>query len=512
MKQRILGTRLLLSAVLLMAFTVATRGQDIASFEKRVTVKVLPNGLTILVVERPEAPVFSFFTHVDVGADHEYPGITGLAHMFEHMAFKGTDTIGTTNYPAEKVALEKVEQAYLAYDRERRKEVGRDEMKVADLEKAWKDAMAAAQKYVVENQFGEIVEQKGGEGMNAFTDSEETAYHYSFPSNEFELWAYLESDRFLHPVFREFYKERDVVHEERRLSESQPFGRLAEQFLGAAYIAHPYGRPVLGWPSDLEAFSETDAENYYRKYYVPANMVVTVVGDVKASEALPVMEKYFGQLPSRPKPEPLRTVEPPQLAERIVILHETSQPIFIEGYHKPGARDKDDAVYDALQDLMSNGRTSRLYRSLVRDKKLAVFSGGFNGFPGNKYPNLFVFYAVSTPGHTPEELRDAIHSEIERVKKEDITDDELAMIKVRAKADLVRGLGDNEGLAQQLGGAQALFGDWREVFRHVDDIGKVSKADLRRVANTTFVESNRTVGMIESTQLAQAAPAAGKEN
>ena len=512
MTQRILGTRLLLSVVLLMAFTVASRGQDIASFEKRVTVKVLPNGLTVLVVERPEAPVFSFFTHVDVGADREYPGITGLAHMFEHMAFKGTDTIGTTNYPAEKVALEKVEQSYLAYDRERRREVGRDEKKVAELEKAWKDAMAAAQKYVVENQFGEIVEQKGGEGLNAFTTNEETAYHYSFPSNEFELWAYLESDRFLHPVFREFYKERDVVHEERRLSESQPFGRLFEQFLGAAYIAHPYGRPVLGWPSDLESFSETDAENYFRKYYVPANMVVTVVGDVKASEALPVMEKYFGPLPARPKPEPLRTVEPPQIAERIVILHETSQPIFIEGYHKPGARDKDDAVYDALQDLMSNGRTSRLYRSLVRDKKLAVFSGGFNGYPGEKYPNLFVFFAISTPGHTPGELRDAIHSEIERVKKEDITDEELAMIKVRAKADLVRGLGDNEGLAQQLGGAQALFGDWREVFRRVDDIGKVSKADIRRVANTTFVESNRTVGMIESTQLAQAAPAAGKEN
>ena len=512
MSQRVLRTRLLSSVVLLMAFAVVSRGQDLASFEKRVTVKVLPNGLTVLVVERPEAPVFSFFTHVDVGADHEYPGITGLAHMFEHMAFKGTDKIGTTNYPAEKVALEKVEQAYQAYDRERRKEVGRDDNKVAELEKAWKGAMAAAQKYVVENQFGEIVEQKGGEGLNAFTTNEETAYHYSFPSNEFELWAYLESDRFLHPVFREFYKEREVVHEERRLGESQPFERLLEQFLGAAFIAHPYGRPVVGWPSDLESFSETDAENYYRKYYVPANMVVTVVGDVKASEALPVMEKYFGQLPTRPKPEPLRTVEPPQIAERIVILHETSQPIFIEGYHKPGARDKDDAVYDALQDLMSNGRTSRLYRSMVRDKKIAAFSGGFNGYPGSKYPNLFVFYAVSTPGHTPEELRDAIHVEIERVKKEDITDDELAMIKVRAKADLVRGLGDNEGLAQQLGGAQALFGDWREVFRHVDDIGKVSKADIRRVANATFQESNRTVGMIESTQLAQSAPAAEKES
>src|SRR5207245_743804 len=206
-------------------------------------------------------------------------------------------------------------------------------------------------------------------------------------------------------------------------------------------------------------------------------MVVTLVGDVKASEVLPIVEKYFGRPPAGPKPEPLRTIEPPQNAERIVILHETSQPVFIEGYHKPGARDKDDADYDALQDLMSNGRTSRLYRALVRDKKIAAFSGGFNGFPGVKYPNLFVFFAVSTPGHTPEEIRDAIHSEIDRIKKEDISGDELQMIKVRAKADLIRGLADNQGLASQLGTAQSLYGDWRGLFRHVDEIGKVTKAD-----------------------------------
>jgi predicted Zn-dependent peptidase len=239
-------------------------------------------------------------------------------------------------------------------------------------------------------------------------------------------------------------------------------------------------------------------------------MIVTLVGDVKADEVMPVIEKYFGRLPAGPKPEPLRTIEPPQNAERIVLLHETSQPVFIEGYHKPSAKDKDDAVYAALQDLMSNGRTSRLYRSLVRDKKIAAYSGGFNGYPGSKYPNMFVFYAISTPGHTPDETRDAVHAEIERLKNEDITDEELQMVKTRAKADLLRQLGDNEGLAYQLGFAQSLHGDWREIFRHVDEIEKVGKADIRRVANATFVESNRTVAMIESTQLATA-PAAGKE-
>ena len=288
-------------------------------------------------------------------------------------------------------------------------------------------------------------------------------------------------------------------------------GRLIEQFTGAAFIAHPYGKPVVGWPSDLEAFSATDAEKFYKKYYVPSNMVVTLVGDLKPSEAMPIVEKYFTRLPAQVKPEPLRTIEPPQKAERIVILHETSQPVFIEGYHKPGARDKDDAIYDALQDLLSNGRTSRLYRALVRDKRIAATSAGFNGFPGAKYPNLFVFYAVSTPGHTPEEIRDAIHQEIERVKTQDISDEELQMIKTRAKADLVRQLADNEGLALQLGTYESLFGDWRQLFRHVDDIEKVAKADIRRVAQAIFVDSNRTVGIIESSKLAQAGNTEEKE-
>src|SRR5580692_39325 len=254
-------------AISFLILTALATAQDVASFEKRITVKKLPNGLTIVICDRPEAPVFSFFTMVDAGSSQDPIGKTGLAHMFEHLAFKGTDKIGTTDYAGEKPALEKVELAYAAYIAERDKRVGRDEAKLKELEKAWKDAIAAADKYVVPNQFGKIVAQSGGQDVNAFTDYDETAYHYSLPVNQLELWAYLESERFLHPVLREFYKERDVVHEERRLRESQPFGRLFEQFVAAAYTAHPYGQPVLGWPSDLESFSATDAGKFYRKYY-----------------------------------------------------------------------------------------------------------------------------------------------------------------------------------------------------------------------------------------------------
>jgi len=485
------------ATVLILAALAAA--QDMASFEKRTTVKKLDNGLTVVICERPEAPVFSFFTHVDAGSVQDPLGETGLAHMFEHMAFKGTDKIGTTNYPAEKVALEKVEQTYAAYIAERDKPVGRDEQKLKDLEKAWKDAVAEANKYVKPNEFPQIVEINGGEDLNANTSDDETNYFYSFPENRLELWAYLESERFLHPVMREFYKERNVVIEERRMRvDSNPIGRLLEQFTTAAFQAHPYHRPTIGWMSDLNSFSATDAKQFFDKYYIPSNMVVTVVGDVKASETMPVVEKYFDRIPSRPKPDERTTTEPPQNAERRVVLQEMSQPLYLEGYHRPDYRSPDDAVYDAIADLMSNGRTSRLYRALVRDKKIAADSAGFTGLPGNKYPHLFAFYAFPLPGHKPEEMADAIHVEIEKLKKEDISDEELKMIKTRAKANLIRSLGSNEGLANNLALYQARYDDWRELFRSVDRIDKVSKADIRRVANQTFVPTNRTVGIIET--------------
>jgi len=497
MKSRL---KLIQTVVVCFVLCALAFSQDLASFEKRTTVKKLSNGLTIIICERPEAPVFSFFTHVDAGSVQDPMGKTGLAHMFEHMAFKGTDTIGTRDYADEKVALAKVEVAYAAYIAERDKPVDRDEQKLAQLEQAWKDAIAAADKFSApyNNEFGKIVEGEGGEGMNAFTNWDETAYHYSFPTNRLELWAYLESERFLHPVLRQFYKERNVVIEERRMRvDSDPMGRLLEQFTEEAFAAHPYHRPTIGWISDLNSFSATDAQAFFDKYYVPSNMVVTVVGDVKASEAMPIVEKYFSRIPARPKPDTATTTEPPQNSERSVVLHDQSQPVYLESYHRPDYRSPDDQVYDAIADLMSSGRTSRLYRALVRDKQIASDAEGFTGYPGNKYPHLFAFYATPIPGHTTKEVGEAIHVEIERLKKEDISDEELKMIKTRAKANLIRSLGSNEGLAFALGLYEARYDDWRELFRSVDRIEKVTKADIRRVARDTFKPNNRTVGIIE---------------
>ena len=493
------------------ALAAVAAAQDLTSFEKRTTVKVLPNGLTLIVCERPEAPVFSFFTLVNAGSADDPGGQSGLAHMFEHMAFKGTEEIGTTNYAAEKVALAKVEASYAAYDLELRKTFGQDAGKLAQLKKAFEDAQADAEQYVIPNQFPQIAEQNGAEGLNASTGEDSTQYFWSMPSNRLELWAYLESQRIGHPVEREFYKERDVVQEERRMrTDSSPTGRLVEQFSAAAFTVHPYRRPAVGWESEISQVTATEAEAFHRKYYVPANIVVAVVGDVKAATTMPLLERYFGPIPAGPKPEPMAAVEPPQAAEKVVILREQTQPFYIEGYHKPDYRDPDDAVYDAITDIFSNGRTSRLYGSLVRDQRIAATAAGFGGFPGTKYPGLFAVYAVPLPGHTPKEMSDSIHRELERLKTEDVSDVELEKYKTRAKADKLRGLADNEGLAEQLASYQTYYGDWREMFREIAKIDAVTKADIKRVANKIFLESNRTVAQIEFDAPAKPAAAAAK--
>ncbi|MDE1175057.1 MAG: pitrilysin family protein [Edaphobacter sp.] len=502
--------RRVLTATLALGFALCAiaPAQDLASFEKRTHVKILPNGLTLIVCERPEAPVFSFYTLVDAGSADDPQGDSGLAHMFEHMAFKGSHEIGTTNYPAEKIALAKVEQAYAAYDDEFRKRVGQDPQKLAALKKAFEDAQEAAEKYVIPNQFSEIAEQNGAVGINASTGEDSTQYFWSMPSNRLELWAYLESQRIGQPVQREFYKERDVVQEERRMRiDSNPIGRMVEQFLATAYVAHPYGRSGVGWESEISQVSATEAEAFHKKYYVPSNMVIAVVGDLKASETMPVLEKYFSKIPAGPKPAPMTTVEPPQFAEKSVTIKEATQPFYIEGYHRPDYRDPDDSVYDAITDIFSNGRTARLYRSLVRDQRIAATAEGFSGFPGYKYPGLFAFYAVPLPGHTPDEIRDSIHKELDKLKTQDVTDEELERFKTRARADLLRGLADNDGLAHQLAEYQTRYGDWRQLFRDLDKINAVTKTDIRRVANKVFVDGNRTSARIEYVAPAKPAPA-----
>ena len=474
------------------------QGQDLASFEKQVTTHTLKNGWTFIIVERPVAPVFAFMTRVNVGSAQEGTGVTGLAHMFEHMAFKGTPHLGTTNYEAEKKSLEELEVSYQAYQAERLSPQPNAE-RVKELFATFRAKQEAAAQYVKKNEFGDIIEREGGVALNAFTGADVTGYFYALPANKVGLFTYLESERFLHPVFREFYEERDVVMEERRLrTESRPVGRLTEQFLSTAFIAHPYHHPVIGYASDIQSYTMTDAEKFYRTYYIPSNMVTAIVGDVKAETLIPLLKTYFGRIPAVNPSPPLRTTEPPSTAEKTVILKDPAQPFYVEGYHKPAVTHEDQPIFDAIDDILTNGRTSRFYRSLVRDKKVAVAAGSFGAYPGEKYPHLWTAYAVPARGVANETVQKAIREELHRLQTEDVTDEELAKFRTRAKASLVRSLGSNLGLAMSLTDYHTLFGDWRELFRYIERFDKVIKSDIRRVANHTFVASNRIVAMIET--------------
>lgn len=498
-----------LAAGLLLLLTAAppAAAQDLAAFEERTTVHVLDNGWTFIVVERPEAPVFSFATVVDAGGAQEVPGITGIAHMFEHMAFKGTPVIGTRDWEAEREALARLETAYQAYQAERLSR-DPDPEELAALLAAFRERQEEAASYVIQNGFDDLLEQNGATGVNAFTGGDLTGYHYSLPANKTELFAYLESERFRQPVFREFYKERDVVQEERRLrTESSPVGRLVEQFLTTAFQAHPYGQPVVGWMSDLQSITMTDAEAFFEAHYGPSNLVTAVVGDVDAETLVPLLEAYFGRIPRRPEPPRLRTVEPPQIAEKVVVLEDPAQPYYLEGYHRPPITHPDEAVYAALDDVLTSGRTSRLYRRLVRDERLAVAVQSFSGFPGDKYPNLWAVFVVPAPGATNDQVQAAIREELQRLKTEDVTAAELERFKTRAKASLLRQLDSNTGLALQLADYHRLYGDWRELFRSLDRIEAVTPADVRRVAAEALVETNRTVAQIVTRPPAPAAAA-----
>lgn len=488
----------LVALALLAATAVAmpVAGQDLQAFEERTTLHTLENGWTFIIVERPVAPVFSFATIVEVGAAQEVTGITGLAHMFEHMAFKGTPTIGTTDFEAESEALAELEAAYQAWQAERLSR-DPDEEELAELEEAFRQKQEAAADYVVTDEFSEIIQRAGGVGLNAFTNADFTGYFYSLPSNKVELFAHLESERFLHPVFREFYKERDVVQEERRLrTESTPIGRAIEQFVTTAYSAHPYKHPVVGYMSDLQAITITDAQEFYETHYVPANMVTAVVGDVEPETLVPLLDRYFGRIPAGPEPAPLRTVEPPQGAERTVVLKGQAQPIYLEAYHVGAATDPDAAVYDAINDILSRGRTSRLYRRLVRDEKRAVNVTSLTGFPGEKYPGLWLVFAIPTKGTTNHEVQASIREELRRLESEPVSAAELKKFRTRARADLIRALDSNQGLAFQLATYQQLFGDWRQLFRRLESYEEVTAEAIQRVARQTFEPANRTVAMI----------------
>ncbi|MBD2547836.1 M16 family metallopeptidase [Planktothricoides raciborskii] len=467
--------------------------------KQKVTEFRLDNGLKFIVLERHEAPVVSFITYADVGGANEPVGKTGVAHFLEHLAFKGTTKIGTTNYAAEKELLNKLDEIN---DRISAAEKANRPSEVAKLKAEFAQVETEASKYIIQNQFGQIVQQSGGVGLNATTSADATRYFYSFPANKLELWMSLESERFLEPVFREFYKEKQVILEERRLrTDNSPIGQMVEVFLAEAFQVHPYRNPVIGYPQDLQNLTRADVREFFETYYTPNNMTIAIVGDVDPAEVKRLANIYFGRYPAPPSTPPqVEQVEPPQTQPREVTLRLPTQPWYLEGYHRPAVNDRDNAVYDMITAILSDGRTSRIYKSLIEEKQLALNAQGFSGFPGNKYPNLLLFYALTAPGHTVEEVAKALHTEIERLTNEPVSDLELERAKTKARADLLRSLNSNSGMASLLVEYQVKTGSWQNLFKQLESIEAVTAADIQRIAQATFVPENRTIGRLLPTE------------
>ncbi|MBH8565120.1 insulinase family protein [Nostoc sp. CENA67] len=465
---------------------------------KELTEFRLDNGMKFIVLERHQAPVVSFVTYADVGGVDEPDGKTGVAHFLEHLAFKGTTRIGTKDYKAEKPLLERLER--LDTQIQAAKANGKQD-EVARLQTEFKQVEAQAAKLVKQNEIGQIVEQAGGVGLNATTTSEATRYFYSFPANKVELWMSLESDRFLNPVFREFYKEKDVILEERRMRvENSPIGLMLEKFIDAAYKVHPYRRPVIGYDQDIRNLEPKDVQKFFDSYYVPSNLAIAIVGDVNPAEVKKLAQIYFGRFRAKTKAVEQLPVEPAQKQTREVTLELPSQPWYLEGYHRPAVTHPDNAVYEIIGSLLSDGRTSRLYKSLVEQQRLALNAQGLSGFPGDKYPNLMLFYALTAPGHTVDELAVALRKEIDSLKNQPVAASELQRVKTQARASLLRTLDSNMGMAQQLLEYEVKTGSWRNLFKQLDEIAAVTPADVQRVAKATFTPENRTIGKLLSKQ------------
>jgi predicted Zn-dependent peptidase len=468
--------------------------QELAS---KVIERKLDNGLTILMYERHQAPVVAVNMRFKVGGVDEVTGLTGIAHLLEHMLFKGTTTLGTRDWEAERKVIAQIDQVGGELDAERDKGSKADPEKLKRLQEELKRLQEEEAKYIVKDEMDQVYSTAGGVGLNASTSNDFTTYVVSVPSNKLELWMALESDRMRHPVLREFYIERDNVLEERRQRvDSDPDGTLWETFVAAAFQAHPYRNPVIGWPSDVSLLPKAAVQSFLETYYSPNNAVVAFVGDVHPEQVMSWMQRYFADIPPKTIPRRVVTVEPEQKGERRVSVRFDAQPQLLMGFHKPAPPARADYVLDVASTVLSEGRTSRLYHELVEGQQLAASVSASNGAPGGRYDNLFILGGTPRHPHTAQELETGILGVIEKMKREPISASELEKARNQLRASFVRGLNSNAGLGAQLTSTQQMVGDWHYLDTYDQVIATVTADEVMQTMRRYFTPENRTVATL----------------
>lgn len=491
-------------------FAAPAAAQEPGGENLPVVEHTLPNGMRFLVLERRGAPTASFVVQYDVGSVNEALGYTGIAHMLEHMLFKGTATVGTRDLEAERALFPVMDAVNDSIRMKRARVEQADSARIARLERRLLALEDSARAFIVANELDRIFTRNGARGLNAATDNEATYYFVELPANRAQLWFVLEADRMRNPVFREFYRERDVVAEERRMRvETQPGGLLGEAFLAAAYRVHPYGVPAVGHMADIRNFSRRQVEEYYRRYYGPNNAVVAIVGDIAADSMVAWADRYFGPIPAGEEPRPVLAEEPPQRGERRVEVVFDAEPQLMIGWHVVSERHADHPALSMLASVLTGGRTTRLYRRMVQAERIAtsVTSGMM---PGDRYPALFVISATPRAPHTPAELERVIYEELERLATEPPEPLELQRVRNQIEAGEVRRLRSNFGLAFQLAGSATKYGDWRATFRLARRLQAVEREDVRHVVRSYLTRENRTVATLVRQAAERADPKAGR--
>lgn len=456
---------------------------------ENVQYSVLANGLRVVMYRRPMAPVFSGVVAVRVGGVNEAVGHTGISHLLEHMAFKGTKEFGTKDYEREKVLLEQLEAIMTSKDVEYLASAAAQEKTAqiyTELRKLW-----------IVDHFGRELALRGAYGLNATTGKELTNYFVSLPKSSFEFWCWIESERILNPVMRQFYEERDVVLEERRMRyDDDPQGKLYEQFLSTVYHTHPYKYPVIGYEEDVRALTATEVDQFRQRFYVPSNMVVSVVGDLDPKQGLEIIKRYFGRVPGGPVPQQPSVQEPPQVGERRTILQQkdASPEIFI-GYRKPAYPHPDDPPLSLMLDILAGSSISPLYKQLVKKLQIAT-DLGYDETPGFAYPNVMLFYAAMRSPYTANDGLEVFDAVLEKFKKNGVTEQDLVRAKRSIKAEYIGALKSNMTLAQNFASSVLIYGDWKAMIDSYKKIMAVNVQDVMRVTNQYLIADARTIGMI----------------
>jgi predicted Zn-dependent peptidase len=472
-----------------------------------VVERTLPNGFRLLLVERHDEPTIAGGWVAHVGSANERPGITGIAHLFEHMMFKGTPAIGTKDARRDQeiiAAQEGVrsdirqEEARLraAFRRGEIDDLLKPENKSPrhrELETQFAGLVGAQREILVKNEWDRIYTAAGASGMNAFTTPDLTAYFITVPANKLELWMWMESERILRPVFREFYAERDVVFEERRMrTESTPLGKFDEAFGSLIWESHPYGWPTIGWPSDIPAITKAQADEFYGLFYSPQNITLMLVGDFQIAQAETLANKYFGRVPrGQVDPPDVVTLEVKQIAEKRLYGEAEANPQADIVWKTVPFGHRDSYPLNILSQVLAT-RTGRLYKGLVLGRQIATEAAAAPSH--QKWAGLFNITVEAKDGRTPEECEKAVYEELDRLKTEDVPAEELQKVKNNLAAAEFRRLASNMPILLQLMFADGL-GDWREINQAGPRHDAVTAADLRRVANTYFTRENRSVAI-----------------